>query len=252
MNKDYWYPWKPNKFKGDTMHLTALQDGIYRRLIDHYMETKEPLPDSDIALARVAGVTVDEFVDNSKIIRAFFIADDKGRLKNKECDKNLKKEKQMSKSYAERGKKGGKAKALKDKETQGLEHESRSNSQAIAKQPSCLNVPQDKTGQDRTIDNKPKVDSDSQFKKKTQEEKKINTRSPRPPGWGGNKPFKIEPMLLGDDILRARQGAPGWDIYFLMREFDSRVNSGTFNRPEKAGKAFVGWCKSFTKGKPPK
>ena len=31
-----WYPWYPADFRIDTAHLTAEQDGIYRRLIDYY------------------------------------------------------------------------------------------------------------------------------------------------------------------------------------------------------------------------
>ena len=42
-----WFPWYPERYKNKTLHLTVEQGGIYRRLIDHYMETRQPLPDND-------------------------------------------------------------------------------------------------------------------------------------------------------------------------------------------------------------
>ncbi len=56
-----WYPWHYRRYKEKTLHLTAEQDGIYRRLTDCYMETRKPLPDNDLALARIAGVDIDCF-----------------------------------------------------------------------------------------------------------------------------------------------------------------------------------------------
>ena len=71
-SQDFWYSWYPGKFKSATRHLTAEQDGIYRRLLDEYMETREPLPDNDIALARIEGVNEIKWLDASRIVRAFF------------------------------------------------------------------------------------------------------------------------------------------------------------------------------------
>lgn len=111
---EYWFPWVPSRYKADTMHLTALQDGIYRRLIDHYMETKNPLPDNDMALARIAGVSPEEFAPHSEIIRAFF-AKATGKLQLKKCDGILADQAERQKSYSERGRKGGRGKASKIK-----------------------------------------------------------------------------------------------------------------------------------------
>lgn len=71
MSQD-WYMWFPARYRAKTMHLTAEQDGIYRRLIDHYMETEQPLPDNDVALARIAGVTDIQWENASSILRAYF------------------------------------------------------------------------------------------------------------------------------------------------------------------------------------
>lgn len=236
--KEYWFPWVPGRFKADTMHLSALQDGIYRRLIDHYMETKTALPDNDAALARIAGVPLDMFVENAGVIRGFFKASNDGRLKNKKCDEILKDQAKMSKSYSSRGSLGGKAKARKTAENQGKFDLSSSNSQAIAKQQPKPNLAHNKTRQDIT----------SQDSKKHSPQNQESNNSSISESRGS---FSIEKFLRDEDRASFRQSAPGWDIYFLMREFDDRVNSGTFERPKKPVGAFLAWVKSFTKGKPP-
>ena len=88
MSKDFWYPWYPALFKADTRHLTAEQDGIYRRLLDEYMETREPLPDSDIALSRIAGVNENNWLDAKRIVIAFFTHKN-GMYFHKKCDQEL-------------------------------------------------------------------------------------------------------------------------------------------------------------------
>jgi uncharacterized protein YdaU (DUF1376 family) len=84
-----WFPWYPALYRADTMHLTAEQDGIYRRLIDHYMETRSPLPDNDYALARICGVSVECFEHASSIVRAFFQHKKDGFLYHKRCEMEL-------------------------------------------------------------------------------------------------------------------------------------------------------------------
>lgn len=89
MNPDeYWYPHYPARFRRKTMHLTAAQRGVYRDLLDHYYESREPLPDNDIALARIGGVTIDEFSAMSATIRAFFFSEN-GYLYQETCEEEL-------------------------------------------------------------------------------------------------------------------------------------------------------------------
>jgi len=229
---EYWFPWYPGRFKADTMHLTALQDGIYRRLIDHYMETKTALPDNDVALARIAGVTPDMFGDNSGIIRGFFIADGAGRLTHKKCGAILKEQDKMSKSYAKRGSLGGKAKAAKAPGNLDLFDGEASNSQAIAKQQPKPNVAHNMTGQDRTLQDR--------TSNQTLESKNSTLSSE-----GGR--FSIENFLRDEDRESFRRIAPGKDPHFYIREFNERVNSGQFQRPDKPVPAFLAWAKKYLK-----
>lgn len=231
---EYWFPWYPGRFKADTMHLTALQDGIYRRLIDHYMETKTALPDNDVALARISGVTPDMFGDNSGIIRGFFIADGAGRLTHKKCAAILKEQDKMSKSYAKRGSLGGKAKASKNAGTLDLFDGESSNSQAIAKQQPQPNLAHNRTGQDRTLQDR--IGHSNQPL-----ESKLSPLSKA----GGR--FSLENFMRDEDREAFRRIAPGKDPHFYIREFDERVNSGQFKRPDKPVAAFLAWTKKYLK-----
>jgi uncharacterized protein YdaU (DUF1376 family) len=48
-----WYPFYPGDYIRDTAHLSLVQDGAYRRLLDHYYATVAPLPSDLAALYRI-------------------------------------------------------------------------------------------------------------------------------------------------------------------------------------------------------
>lgn len=86
--EDFWYPIYVQHYRRDTMHLSLAQDGAYRRLIDEYMVTGAPLADNDVALARVCGCGLDEWLAIAPTIRAFFEASH-GKLIHKRCEEEL-------------------------------------------------------------------------------------------------------------------------------------------------------------------
>ena len=86
MKNENWFKWYPGRFKADTMHLSVEEEGIYRRLIDHYMETAQPLPNNLQALARIAGVTVDHIESCWPVLSAFFQLGQNEKLHLKLCD----------------------------------------------------------------------------------------------------------------------------------------------------------------------
>lgn len=51
-----WCPFFPAIYKAETLSLDPYQDGCYRRLIDHYMDTRRPLPRPVAAVTRNPGV----------------------------------------------------------------------------------------------------------------------------------------------------------------------------------------------------
>jgi uncharacterized protein YdaU (DUF1376 family) len=110
---DY-YRFFPVLYQADTLHLTLAQDGAYRRLIDHYMTSRQPLPDNDAALARIAGCTLSEWAEIAPIIRPFF----KPRnsvLSHKRCDAELAWQDNRQKIRSEIAQKGVDARRRKNK-----------------------------------------------------------------------------------------------------------------------------------------
>lgn len=114
---DYWYPFYPSRFKAATRHLTAEQDGIYRRLIDEYMETREPLPDNDIALARIAGVNENKWLDAKRILYAYFTHSE-GMIFHEFCDQQLDIQDKKAKKRTESAKKAAKKRWSKNQQNQ--------------------------------------------------------------------------------------------------------------------------------------
>jgi uncharacterized protein YdaU (DUF1376 family) len=149
MNFDFWFPWYPADYRADTMHLTPAQDGVYRRLIDHYMETRQPLPDNDTALARIAGINLDSCSHDLAIAKAFFSPAENGLLRHKRCDIELDRQHSKIVSYQKRGETGGRKRWGNNKKKQDAD----SNSYASAIAEPMLN---DSTRQDKTRQNKKK------------------------------------------------------------------------------------------------
>ena len=48
-----WYPHYPGDYGRDTAHLSLVQHGAYRLLLDHYYSTGSPLPSDVITLHRI-------------------------------------------------------------------------------------------------------------------------------------------------------------------------------------------------------
>ena len=107
-----WYPFYPALYRAATIHLTAEQDGIYRRLIDYYMESRRPLPDNDFALARISGVDISCFKHSSSTIKAFFVHAD-GVLTHDKCDAMLDKQDEKTRFHQARAKKAANARHSK-------------------------------------------------------------------------------------------------------------------------------------------
>jgi uncharacterized protein YdaU (DUF1376 family) len=138
-----WYPWYPELYYSDTRHLTAEQDGIYRRLIDEYMKTRQPLPNNEIALAGIARISLDSWRIASAIITPFFKEDTKGFLQHDRCNKELSEQDKRAKTMSELGKNGAKKRWENQKVNSERHSEGHSASNATG---------QDKTEQDKKVE----------------------------------------------------------------------------------------------------
>lgn len=114
-----WYPWHARDYRKDTLHLSLKEDGAYRRLIDEYMLSEAPLPDNDVALARIAGVTLAEWLEVAAIVKAFFRAE-QGVLTHKRCEEELHAQALLVQNKSKRGKDAADARWQKHREGKGL------------------------------------------------------------------------------------------------------------------------------------
>ena len=147
-----WFPWYPALYRADTLDLTLEQDGAYRRLLDHYMETRLPLPDNDTALARIIGISINEFQAIAPQVKCKFKT--KGdHLHNKRCDIELNRQDGLSK------KRSNVAKAAHKKRNENKDK------QAIAGQDpgNSGNTGQDKTGETKKEEDSCSVEADTNF-----------------------------------------------------------------------------------------
>lgn len=110
-----WYPWHFELYANDTMHLTCLQDGAYRRLIDHYMKTRQALPDDDRALANITRLGLADWQEIAADVRAFFKPRN-GKLYQTRCEQTLASQEKGSTTRSETAKKAAEARWLKEKE----------------------------------------------------------------------------------------------------------------------------------------
>jgi uncharacterized protein YdaU (DUF1376 family) len=116
-----WFPWYPDLYAADTMHLSMLEDCAYRRLIDHYMRTRRPLPESDQALARIIGIGLEEWLALKPKVVVFFHPDG-GALSHKRCDHVLDEQDRKHRNRSERAKRGAAARHKQSISTAQAEH----------------------------------------------------------------------------------------------------------------------------------
>lgn len=119
-----WYPWYSGVHKADTLHLTLAQEGAYRRLIDHYMETRLPLPEDAVSLSRIVGVSTEEWSAIADQLLGMFV-EKGGKLHHKRCDIELEKQDGLSKTRS----KVAKAAAEKRKQSQNHACNSQANTE---------------------------------------------------------------------------------------------------------------------------
>jgi uncharacterized protein YdaU (DUF1376 family) len=251
--KEYWFPFYPTIFRKATRHLSAEQDGIYRRLIDEYMESGEPLPDSNPALSRIAGVSLEIFENAADVIKAFFRCED-GFLYHDFCNEQLDIQDKKSRKRSNDSKKAA-LKRWGNKKKPKMPKSCDDDAKHVFENATR----QDRTGQDRTKE-----------RKKENINSHTSTPDPRaretePPALGvgvgvlknsgeqeekipSAQPFKVESVLTDAGLKAAKTAAPGHDIYHLMQVYDEGVNSGKRQRPNKPDRAFPAWCWSYAKG----
>lgn len=95
-----WYPFYVGDYARKTSHLSMLEHGAYRLLLDHYYATGEPLPDDNVKLFRICRArTPSERQSVLSAVSEFFIKDGT-LLRSEKCDRVLDKQLNYSKTQS--------------------------------------------------------------------------------------------------------------------------------------------------------
>lgn len=73
---DIWMPWYIGDYQRDTQHLSTLEHGAYRLLIDAYWCNRGPLPDRDEDFARITRLSLSDWLATRSRIAPFFQPED--------------------------------------------------------------------------------------------------------------------------------------------------------------------------------
>ncbi len=107
----HYYQWNIADYALHASHLTPEEDGIYRRLLDHYYDTEMPIPkETHPVIRRLRLETYSDTV--GLILKEFFVLQDDG-WHNLRADEEIELYNKKAETARENGKKGGRPKKNK-------------------------------------------------------------------------------------------------------------------------------------------
>ncbi|SDV49086.1 YdaU family protein [Chitinasiproducens palmae] len=109
-----YYPHHIGDYLAATAHLTMVEDGAYRRLMDLYYTHEQALPADVTRVCRLArAMTADERAAVQTILEEFFTLENSGWT-HKRCEEEIKKAQAAADRARENGRKGGRPRAQID------------------------------------------------------------------------------------------------------------------------------------------
>ncbi len=99
-----WYPFYVGDYARKTAHLSMLEHGAYRLLLDHYYATGEPLPDDNVKLFRICRARTPSERQSVLSTVAEFFTKDGTLLRSEKCDRVLDKQLNYSNSQSAKAK----------------------------------------------------------------------------------------------------------------------------------------------------
>lgn len=196
-----WYPFYVGDYQRKTAHLSMLEHGAYRLLLDHYYATGAPLPNDMEKLCRICRARSPSERKAVAAVASEFFTQTGTLLHNYKCDDEIEKSSKFSATQSAKAK---------------LRH-SHGNANASA-------LPQP---QPQKINPKPlSVD-------KSEKGGFENFKN-----WEG---FDILHHLDDDGLAKAKAAADGWDIYMLAKKYNEGVKDrGIPTHPAMAFAAWCG------------
>lgn len=211
-----WYAHSMGDYARKTGHLSMLEHGAYRLLLDHYYSTGKPLPADHGKLYNICKARTPTERKAVLAVAACFFTQVASELVNKRCDREI-------------------AKSLKISEVKAANAKQK-QSGCSANDPLRARVPTTTTT--TTVDNPPNTENGAAPAKGVFSDEKI----------GGVYGFNILHILNDRGLAAAKEAAPGWDIYNLAEIYNEGVQTRG-GPPANPNAAFAAWCKSYTKGK---
>lgn len=113
----HYYKFHIGDYRKDTVHLSTIEHGIYRQLIDWYYLDEEPIPiDTQLVMRRLRLAEAEfKFLEN--VLADFFVLSKTG-YKHKRIDAELKSYQGNAEKNRENGKKGGRPKKTQEEPTE--------------------------------------------------------------------------------------------------------------------------------------
>ena len=104
---DFWYAWDSGSYAKKTAHLSMIQHGAYRLLLDHYYNNGGPIVANAEQLLRVCRAFASAEREAIDVVLAEFFELRDGRYHHSRCDEEIAKRTNLRKIRAEAGAKGG-------------------------------------------------------------------------------------------------------------------------------------------------
>jgi len=103
-----WYAHYPGDYGRDTAHLSLVQHGAYRLLLDHYYSTGAPLPSDVKAVQRICRAFEQSEIEAVAYILAHFFDLRADGYHNSRADSELARQAEIREEQSRKGKKGAK------------------------------------------------------------------------------------------------------------------------------------------------
>lgn len=213
----FYYSFNIGDYITGSYYFTDDQDLAYRRLLDLYYSTESPIDDETQSVSNRIRMAGKEDAVSFVLHEKFTIGDD-GKWHNDVCDENILKYRETCKKNKINGLAGGRPK----KNPVGYQSQPNRNPN---QEPITNNI-----YNHLTVTKSAREDG---FKK--------NGFLEGMDGW-----FEPDEHAMNEIISNCR----GWNIQFLVKKYHEHVKSEG-EKPKYPQRAFVGWAKKFTKGKPP-
>lgn len=112
----HYYQHNIGDYRRDTVHLSLLEHGVYRQLMDMYYLTEDPIPrETQQVFRRLSARTKEEQIAVEIVLNEFFELTDEGWT-HKRCDIELADYRKKANNSRENGKKGGRPKSIPEPE----------------------------------------------------------------------------------------------------------------------------------------